>query len=188
MAAFPKGLWKRFRLAIYRHSNRTSFHPVTLRCRTHLPRCSNITVFSFFKIRRISGIGLGGFYNIYSSGQTKVVREGPERKIVTKMVRDVSGDITRIVMPSGHGYGYTYDNAGNLLTAKDGKLGGNYRFSYEPVFNNFTQMVGPGGEATPMEYDEQGNLTGLTSPEGRTMRASCSPEGLVTESTLHDKI
>lgn len=98
--------------------------------------------------------------------------------IVTNVRRDPEGNPLQIVTPAST-TSVTYDGRGNPLLIADSSIGIT-TFQYEPLFNQITKITDGLNNITTMTYDAHGNLTGLTSPENRTIQMAYGGRGLRT--------
>lgn len=97
----------------------------------------------------------------------------------TVIDRDLDGNPTRIVLPSGHGQRFTYDDRGNLTLWTDERLQSTTELTYVEPFGRVETLTEASGSTSFLEYDPQGNLSRLVSPTGRTLSYSYRDDGLV---------
>ena len=109
----------------------------------------------------------------YSTGTTDPLG----RSVVVD--RDLDGNPTRLVLPSGHTQTFAYDDRGNLTASFDEILQGGSQFTYEPEFEQITSWTNASGDSSSTIYDAQGNLVQLTSPEGRVLSYTYHPDGML---------
>jgi RHS repeat-associated protein len=92
-------------------------------------------------------------------------------------LRDQYGDITRATDPIGNSSTYTFDQAGRVIktvSARGNAPGSNpadFRTTYSyDAYNDVVEMVDPLGNKTDRQYDGNGNLTGITDPNGHVTK------------------
>ena len=83
---------------------------------------------------------------------------------------------------NGNQTGYGYDAEGNVLAMVD-PLGGTRNFTYEPTYNNLTQLTDKNGHSTSFTYDAQGNLTQIDRPLGIMEQYAYNGNGQVSSYT-----
>ncbi|MCI0536458.1 MAG: hypothetical protein L0Z50_14655 [Verrucomicrobiales bacterium] len=109
-------------------------------------------------------------------GDAKVI-ESREGNIVTTLLRNVDGMVTRLGLPSGHRFDLTYDNRGNVVSVRDATFGGTTTVTYDPVHGLPVEFVYPGGGFQRLEYDAAGNLVTRITPEGRRQAVTWGAAG-----------
>ena len=88
----------------------------------------------------------------------------------------------RLVKPGGLQESIAFDEKGNATQIRD--AGGNaLGLSFDSTFNRLLNITHPGGAATAMGYDADGNLTSITDPAGQVQSIAYDAQGRPTSLT-----
>jgi RHS repeat-associated protein len=116
-------------------------------------------------------------------GEGQVTSQRDPLGRTTTYERDVNGNPTRIVEPSGHATRMTYDEKGRVTSVTDEVLGGTTLVTYDDELDLPLTVTDARGNTTIFGYDEAGNLLTVESPLGRTTSFSYELDGLLTTVT-----
>jgi RHS repeat-associated protein len=105
----------------------------------------------------------------------------PEAATTTYEYDEATSQPTVVTDPTGSQTRYTYDAAGNQLTATD-PLGRTTNWTYDSD-NNPTSVTNPAGNITTNTYDSAGNLLTTTTPTGRVTTNTYNPTGTLATTT-----
>ncbi len=119
-------------------------------------------------------------YVLGGDAQLVELRQGA---ILTTLLRDANGLVTRFVLPSGHRWDMTYDGRGNLASLRDVTIGGTTLLGYDPIHTLLSEILFPDGAALRMEYDAAGFPVVRTTPEGRRRSAEWNLAGQIDRVT-----
>lgn len=95
---------------------------------------------------------------------------------VTQFRYDDAGRLTQMTGPDDSISSYGYDSRGNLSSFRD-PLGQELTFTYNPTFDQLLSVRDARGNVTRYSYDQQGNLLGITYPDGHSENLSYDAEG-----------
>jgi RHS repeat-associated protein len=82
----------------------------------------------------------------------------------------------------GRAEAFQYDSQGNITQITDA-AGNVTTFTYEPVFNQLTSIMRPGGRVTQYAYEAHGNLTRITDALGGLTTMTYDAHGLLLSET-----
>ncbi|MEM9387911.1 MAG: RHS repeat-associated core domain-containing protein, partial [Pseudomonadota bacterium] len=97
--------------------------------------------------------------------------------------RDTDGNEISTHLPSGSITDRIFDTRGNLISQVEQTLNGETTATYSAQFSLLTSLTRPDTGITSLDYDEEGNLTAVTTPEGRTIGTTFTPTGLIEAHT-----
>jgi len=101
---------------------------------------------------------------------------------VTNLLYDGAGNLERIFWPDGSTTEYAYDLLGNVIRVVD-PLGNETELLYEPYFSNLTRLTDPNGNQIHYAYDANGNLASITYPGGGSESFTYGTRGLLASWT-----
>jgi RHS repeat-associated protein len=94
---------------------------------------------------------------------------------------DGAGDLTKLMLPSGHSTIVTYDAFGDPLTVSD-PLGNTSSYAYDSR-GNVTAVTDPFGHAKTYTYDGAGRIVSITDRDGRTTSYTYDATGHLASKT-----
>jgi len=127
--------------------------------------------------------GDGTIQTFESDSHGKITRRTDAAGLMTTIERDADGNPVTTTFPDGTVISATFDNRGNLTSFSDNVRGGTRTLEYQQAFNRLTRITDSQGNTTKLDYDERGNLTGLTSPTDRNLAFTHNARGLTETST-----
>jgi len=127
--------------------------------------------------------GDGTIQTFESDSLGKITRRTDAAGLMTTIERDADGNPVTTTFPDGTVISATFDNRGNLTSFSDNVRGGTRTLEYQQAFNRLTRITDSQGNTTKLDYDERGNLTGLTSPTDRNLAFTHNARGLTETST-----
>ncbi|NJN12549.1 MAG: hypothetical protein HC815_33155 [Richelia sp. RM1_1_1] len=98
---------------------------------------------------------------------------------VTEFRYDDTGNLTRIIAPGDNLSSFNYDSRGNLLSSTD-PLGQRVEFTYDTEFDQIETVRDQRGNSIDYNYDDKGNLSGITYADGSSETYSYNDKGEVT--------
>ncbi len=103
--------------------------------------------------------------------------------LLITLARDGNGNAISTALPSGSITDRSFDLRGNLTSQIDRTLGGETAASFNAEFSLLTHLTAADAGMMSIVYDDEGNLTQITTPEGRALSSTHDLNGLVESYT-----
>ncbi|MHC5916452.1 MAG: Calx-beta domain-containing protein, partial [Nostoc sp.] len=118
---------------------------------------------------------------ILLNNQGSIARSQDALERLVQYQYDNQGNLTKLITPDNTSSNYTYDSRNNLLSSTNA-LGQKTQFTYEPNFDYLQSVKDAKGNPLSYQYDNKGNLTGITYADGSSETFSIDAVGNVSVS------